>query len=169
MNTVKYIFGEGEQLSVLQMSSRAVVIFCIGLILLRLSGRRAFGMRMPFDNVMAILLGAILSRAVTGASPFWPVVAASGIIAFLHRFFGWWGMKSRFFGKLIKGEAKVIYENGKLVRENMSYCRISENDLIEGIRSNSGLDSFEKIKTIYIERDGHISIIKKEEYETPAK
>jgi uncharacterized membrane protein YcaP (DUF421 family) len=166
METLYDIFGVGNNLTVLQMSCRAVVVFCIGLLLLRLSGRRAFGMRMPFDNVMAILLGGILSRAVTGASPFFPVIAASAMIAFLHRSFAWMAVKSSLIGKIIKGEAKLIYENGKFYKENMAYCRISENDLIEGIRSNSGLDSFEDIKMIYIERDGHISIIKKETHET---
>lgn len=157
------LVGSGRDLTPLQMSIRAVAIFIIALVLLRFSGRRSYGMKTPFDNVIFILLGAILSRAVTGVSPFFSTIAATTSIVLLYRLFAWIGLHSGAFGKIVKGDSKILYKDGELMRENMNSCFISERDLMEGIRMNSNIDSLDKIKEVYIERCGRISVIKKEE------
>jgi len=163
MDFIIKLFGVGDDLNPLQMSLRAVVAFVIGLILVRFSGRRAFGMRMSFDNVMTILLGAILSRAVVGASPFIPTICAAITLVVLHRLFAWITLKNSKFGKVIKGEVKILFEKGKFNHKNMSYCLITENDLAEALRSNGGRDTFDDIKIICAERNGYISIVKKDD------
>lgn len=155
------IFGKGKDLTVLQMSARALVMFFVCLILIRFAGRRAFGIHTPLDNVLGILLGAILSRAVTGASPFLPIIAAGATIAVLHRIFAWLGLYSKLLGRMVKGEAMVLYENGKLDRKNMRACCITEKDIMEGLREYANVSSYDEVKTIYAERNGKISVVKK--------
>jgi len=120
-------------------------------------------MHTPLDNVITILLGAILSKAVLGTSSFWAVIAAACSIVFLHRLCAWIGLYSRLFGTIVKGEAKILYSDGKINQRNMRYCMVSEKDLMEGIRQRANLNSLEKIKTVFIERNGKISVIKKED------
>ena len=96
------LFGEGRNLDPLQMGMRSIAVFLIALTLIRLSGRRSFGQRSPFDSVVVILLGATLSRAIVGASPFIATAVASvvivlrasaaglGLHAFARRWSGWW-------------------------------------------------------------------------------
>ena len=136
-------------------------MFLICLALIRFSGRRSFGIHTPFDNVLSILLGAILSRAVTGASPFIATVASGAALVAIHRLFAWLGVYSRFFGRLVKGESIVIFENGKLVRENMNACCITEKDIKEGMREVANIDSYDQVERIYAERNGKISVVKK--------
>jgi uncharacterized membrane protein YcaP (DUF421 family) len=157
------IFGEGKDLNALQMSARAIVISLLCVVLIRISGRRSFAMRAPFDNMVMILLGAILSRAVTGVSPFVPVVISCTVIAFIHKFLGMLGMYSKVAGRILKAEPLLVFEKGKLLGENMKHCMVTEKDIKEGIRSGLNEDSFENVDRIYIERNGQISIIKKEE------
>ena len=71
MDLIATIFGEGSELTNWQMAARAVVIFFTTLLLIRVSGRRSFGQRTPFDAATTVLLGAVLSRGVVGASPFY--------------------------------------------------------------------------------------------------
>ena len=88
MDTLLFLFGEGKDLNPLQTAMRAVVVFAIGLALVRLSGRRSFGQRAPFDFVVAVLLGATLSRAIVGASPFVATISASLALVAVHRLLG---------------------------------------------------------------------------------
>ncbi len=162
MNDLREIFGQGTHLTILQMCMRAGLMFFITLILLRLSGKRAFGMRMPFDNVITILLGAILSRAVVGASPFIATVCGATVIVILYRLCAWISLYNDAFGTLIKGSSKILYENEKLNDKNMKNAMITEKDLMEGIRENSNLESKEKAEKVYVERNGSISVVKKE-------
>jgi hypothetical protein len=80
MKWIVWLFGQGSELEIWQMMARAVAIFFIALLLIRASGRRFFGQHAPFDACVTVLLGAVLSRAVAGASPFWATVAAGGAL-----------------------------------------------------------------------------------------
>jgi uncharacterized membrane protein YcaP (DUF421 family) len=162
MNIIHEVFGKGDQLNFYQMSARAVVVFIIGLILIRISGRRSFGMKMPFDNVIVILLGAILSRAVTGASPFFPTICASLVIVILHRLCAWIALHNDWFGNLVKGKEEVLYKDGVLIKMNMDKVLISDKDLMEGLHIHGNIDSLDKADKVYLERDGQISVVKKE-------
>jgi uncharacterized membrane protein YcaP (DUF421 family) len=156
----KELFGEGTELTPSQMALRAAVIFVLALVFVRL-GRRSLGMGSSFDHVTAMLMGAVLSRAVVGASPFIATVCAACAIALMHKLFAFLSMYSRIFGKIIKGEAKLIYKQGQIIHKNMKLCLITENDLLEGIREAANVESLEEVEAAYIERDGRISVIKR--------
>jgi uncharacterized membrane protein YcaP (DUF421 family) len=164
METIEFLFGDGDddQLSVLHMSLRALVVTAYCLMLLRISGRRAMALGTPIDNVYAILLGAVLSRTVTGASPFVPTIAAAATITLIHRLVSYVSLYSKRMGSLVKGQAKVVYRNGNFNVKNMRYCRISMHDLMAGVRVASGLDRLDEVKAIYVERNGQISVIRKQ-------
>jgi uncharacterized membrane protein YcaP (DUF421 family) len=161
MNWFYQLIGEGNDPNPYQMAIRAFIIFIIALVFLRLSGRRTFGMFSPFDNVISVLLGAVLSRAVIGASPFFSTIIAALVIVFLHRLFAWIALYNDVFGSLIKGNAKLIYKDGKIIRNNMKRFDITDKDLIEGIRLQGNVESLDEINSAYVERDGRISVTKK--------
>src|SRR5579864_873424 len=97
MEWIIKIFGEGKDLNALQMSSHGIVMFFIALVIIRISGRRSFGIRTPLDNIITISLGAVMSRAIVGASDFIPVVVCCFVIVLLHRLFGWLIVNNRRF------------------------------------------------------------------------
>src|SRR6185312_3538587 len=103
MDLILEIFGEGKDLNPLQMSCRGIVVLLIALILIRVSGRRSFGLHTPLDNIITISLGAVLSRAIVGASPFIPVIVACFVIVLIHRLLGWLIVKSPKFGGIVEG------------------------------------------------------------------
>jgi uncharacterized membrane protein YcaP (DUF421 family) len=161
MNVIRYFFSEPEPLNHWQMSVRAFVIFFLAIAFLRISGRRSFGVSMPLDVVIVLILGGMLSRAITGASPFIPCLAASLVLALLHRLTGLLAAVSKGFEGFAKGEEKVVYENGSYNEKNMLRCLVSKHDLLEGVRKCTHSESLDGVKKIYIERDGDMSIITK--------
>jgi uncharacterized membrane protein YcaP (DUF421 family) len=155
------IFGEGKDLNALQMSSRGLVIFFIALVLIRISGRRSFGVRTPLDNIITISLGAIMSRAVVGASAFVPVVVCCFVIVLLHRLFGWLIAHSKAFGKFIEGDKMVLFADNTFNHERMKDALVCREDIMQGVRKSALTEDMNQIEKVYIERNGEISAIRK--------
>jgi uncharacterized membrane protein YcaP (DUF421 family) len=161
MDLLIKIFGEGKELNALQMSSRGIVMFFIALILIRVSGGRSFGVRSPLDNIITISLGAVMSRAIVGASAFVPVVVSCLVIVLLHRFFGWLIANSKPFGRFIEGEKILLFKDGVFQKENMKKALVCHEDLMQGVRKSALTEDMTKIAKVYMERNGEISAIKK--------
>ena len=161
MKLLTNLFGEGRNLDTLQMCSRAVAVFLIAFILIRISGRRSFGLRMPLDNIITILLGAILSRAVVGVSPFLPVVICCFVIVLLHRGFAWLIVHSPKFSRIAGGSKILVFHNGNFLKSGMEMGLVCMEDIMQGVRKSALTEDMEKIEKVYLERNGEISAIKK--------
>ena len=155
-------FGRGAELDTLQMCSRSVIIFFITLALIRIAGIRTFGKRSAFDNVILITLGAVMSRAIVGASGFLPVVCSCFILVIIHRLLAWLSVKHDGVGNIVKGEPVNLYEKGKENKRNMNRASISRKDMEEGIRMMIQEESMNNIEKIILERNGEISVITKD-------
>ena len=157
---INEIFGSGPELMPWQMAARAFVIFFITLLLIRAGGMRIFGEKSAFDYVIVIMLGAILSRGITGSSPFFSTVAACATMILIHKILGWLAMKHVWIGKIVKGYRHSLYKNGEMNLKNMQKTSISKDDLMEGVRLGINSDSLEQVQQIFIEKTGKISVVK---------
>jgi uncharacterized membrane protein YcaP (DUF421 family) len=155
------LFGEGKDLNALQMSCRGIVVFIIALILIRISGRRSFGIRTPLDNIISITLGAVLSRAIVGASDFIAVIAACFTIVCFHRICSWLIVHNPFFSSLLEGNKIILFEEGRFMNKDLDRALVSKEDIIWGIRKTALTDDLEKIDRIYMESNGEITVIRK--------
>jgi uncharacterized membrane protein YcaP (DUF421 family) len=162
METLIKIFGEGKDLNALQMSSRGIVVFVIAFVLIRISGRRSFGMHTPLDNIIAISLGAILSRAIVGASAFVPVIVTCFVIVLLHRLCAWLVIKNKAFGRLLQGNKILLFENSRFKKENWDRALVCEEDIMQGVRKAAFTDTMDGVDKVYMERNGDISLLKKQ-------
>ncbi|UOE52884.1 inorganic diphosphatase [Mucilaginibacter sp. SMC90] len=155
------LFGEGEHLDNLQMSCRGAAMFLIMLVLIRISGRRSFGVRTALDNIIAVSLGAIMSRAVVGASPFVPVVCRCFVIVLLHRGTGRLIAGNKKFSRVIEGQEILLFEDGVFIKAHMKRALVCEEDVMQGGRETALTEDMNQIQKVYIERNGEISVVKK--------
>ncbi len=162
MQLINTLFGHGDNLNIVQMTMRGIVIFFITLLMLRIAGQRTLGKKSTFDNVVIIMLGAVLSRAVVGASPFFPVIVSSLGIVIVHRLVGFVCVKNDAIGRLVKGDKRSLFNDGEKNIANMKRTLISDKDFMEGIRLKINIDSLDEVKEVFIERSGEISVIKSE-------
>jgi len=160
MEIIDTLFGEGRELNSLQMSCRGFVMFFITLILIRIAGMRSFGSKSAFDVIIVIMFGALLSRAITGASPAIPVILAGLTMAIIHRLLGILSLKSSFISHLVKSRELSLYKNGKINEKNMKRSNITPGDLEEGVRIAGSVGSLEEVKEVFMERNGEISVVK---------
>ena len=159
-NLIHTLLGEGTKLDALQMGCRALSMFFITLLLIRISGMRAFGQKSAFDSIIVIMLGAILSRAVVGVSPFVPTVIASSVLAIVHRLIAIAAVYSDKIGRLVKGEKNILYKENQVIKKNMLLCSVSMKDMLEEIRLRTNQETLENILQVTMERSGKISVIK---------
>lgn len=143
------------------MSCRGVVIFLIALVLIRISGRRSFGIRGPLDNIIIILLGAVLGRAVVGASGFVPVIVTCLVIVSLHRWVSWLIASNDSIAKLVQGKKILLYENDEFIDRNMKRALLNREDVMHAIRRSALTEDMSQIHKVYIERNGEITAVKK--------
>jgi uncharacterized membrane protein YcaP (DUF421 family) len=158
---IQMAFGEGLELRSWQMALPAVAIFVNALVLVRVSGRRSFGQHGPFDACTTVLLGAILSRALVGASPFWPTVAGAAALALMHRLIGQACVRFGWFETLISGSERILFRDGQSDMEQMRRALVTQHDLEEAARNKVGNDDLSTIERITLERNGDITVVKR--------
>jgi uncharacterized membrane protein YcaP (DUF421 family) len=142
-----------------QMALRAILIYAIAVLLVRIGSKRFLSQATAFDVIVAIMLGSIMSRAINGSAPFVPTVLASGALVALHWVFATLAASTSFFGTLVKGEPRLLIKDGKVQHEEMRRAKLSEKDLEQGLRIHSRQQDPSRIKRAYLERDGSISTI----------
>ncbi|GAA4028314.1 DUF421 domain-containing protein [Hymenobacter glaciei] len=144
------------------MMVRAALVLFAGLVLLRISGKRSFGTSAAFDVVVKIMLGAVLSRAATAASPFWGTLLAGFILMGLHRLLAWASFRSHFVSQLVKGEGAVLAEHGQVNAEMLRRHNITHQDQLEGLREGGNIAAAEEAQAVRLERNSSISVVKKQ-------
>ncbi|BBU31312.1 DUF421 domain-containing protein [Burkholderia sp. THE68] len=161
MNVLIAIFGEGRDLDALQMSARTVVVCLAALVFIRISGRRSFGQRSPFDYVVTILLGATMSRVIVGASPAIPTLVASLVMVLLHRTLAWACVRSSRLESLVVGVEREVFTSGRFNEEQMSAALITKTDVFETARQELHSFDLDEVQSAILERNGQVSLIRK--------
>lgn len=161
MTNLFFLWGQGTDLTALQMAVRSTVAFIITLILIRIGGVRIFGRRSAYDTIIIIMMGSLLAKGIAGSSPFWSTIAGAAMMIFIHRVMGWMSSNSRAIESLIKGKQNVLYHNGEIIHKNLLKAALTETDLLESLRLETKQDSLEKVEQAFIETNGRISFILK--------
>lgn len=157
MDLIDTLFGSGSDLDALQMALRAVAVSILTIAMIRLAGRRAFGQHRPFDTCLAVLLGAVLSRAVVGASPFWATMAAGLSIVVVHRLVAYASMLWPSVDDFVSGDLRVLVRDGRPDEAQMRKALVTDRDLAEAVRKRTGDESV-PVECAVLERDGKLTV-----------
>lgn len=154
--------GQPKELTLVQVCLRAFLIFIIGLALVRIGDRRSLAEKTGFDTLFLILIGAVLARAVNGSAAFLTTVGCGLFLMIVHRVFSFIAFRSHAFGKLIKGQAALLVQDGEVDWRKMKKHLVSEHDLEEDLRLTASTNDLSTIECARLERSGDISFIKKD-------
>ena len=161
MEELTEIWGVKENIGPLEIAARAFVMFFIALLLIRISGMRAFGKGTAFDNIISFLIGGVLSRGVIAATPFISTVVAGLVIVLIHRILSLITLDNKLIGTIVKGKKYLLYKDGNFIRQNLVRAGVSEDDVRDELRTDLQIDNLQEIEEINLERTGSISFIKK--------
>ncbi len=141
---------------------RAVVIYVVFFVGLRLFGKRELGQFTVFDLVLILLVANALQPAITG--PDNSVTGGVIIIAsllLLNR--GVAMARSRFpaFDRLIEPPATPIIKDGRWIQRAMDKEGVSQEDALMALREH-GVEKVEDVRLACLEEDGSISVVTKD-------
>jgi uncharacterized membrane protein YcaP (DUF421 family) len=140
---------------------RAVIIYVVFFIGLRLFGKRELGQFTTFDLVLVLLIANALQPAITG--PDKSVTGGAVIVAVLLVFNRAVAMlRSRWpwFDQLIEPPPTAVVEDGKVIKEALDKEGLSVEDVEMAIREH-GVDKLSDVKEAVLENDGSISVVTK--------
>ncbi len=148
-----------ETLTVGQMALRALVVYVVGLVLVRLGQKRFIGQLSAFDVIMGIMVGSILSRAITTPRGFFAILGAALILVVLHYLTAVLSYHSDWLGDVVKGTSRTLVVDGEIKWDGMRGGHISKKDLQGALRENAGIEEVARVKRATLERTGSISVV----------
>lgn len=163
LEALRELIGLGvDGLNSIQMALRALVIYITAILLVRLGQKRFMGKNTAFDVILGIILGSVLSRAITGNAPFVPTVVSGAVLVALHWLFSVVSFYWRPFGSVVKGRERLLVKDGEIQWRNMRRSHIGKHDLEMAIRNTGRAARFEDVAEAHFERSGNISIVPRE-------
>lgn len=157
---VDLVGRDGGVISLWQMLARAGIVFWYGILLLRVASPRIFSKATPVDIVLSVIIGSILSRAITGDAPLWGVMATAALLVALHAIVMYAANKWRPVANVVKGKPRVLIEDGEIHVREKTRGVIGDRDLMAAIRSAGG-ERIEDVKLATLERGGEIEVVLK--------
>ena len=114
-----------ETLGVTQVALRSVVVYFVALVFVRMGDKRFFGKSTAFDIVIGIMFGSVMSRAITTANEFVPIIVAGGVLVGLHFVMAFIAFRSDRIGALIKGAERALVRDGEVQSNEMAAAHIT--------------------------------------------
>jgi uncharacterized membrane protein YcaP (DUF421 family) len=158
-NRILGIGLEPKNLNFLHIALRAIIVFFVTLVMLRVGNKRFLSKMSAFDAIVGFILASMLARAVNGSSAFLPTLAGGFVLIGIHRLLAFIAVRSPWFERLVKGETQDLVHAGRLDRPTMRRHQISESDLLEEARLNAKVAKLDGIETATLERNGEISVV----------
>lgn len=140
--------------------ARTLVIYIYAIFLIRIGNKR-YNFGTPFDLILLVIIGSVLSRTINGDVKLYPAIIASLLLTCLHWLFALGAFYSHSIGRIIKGESCILIRDGKLNWDNLKRNQISQADLRESCREQMHHDNLGSVKEARIERSGRITFIER--------
>ncbi len=140
----------------------AVIGYVVLTLTVRILTRRPGAQMTLFEFVIVFLIGGVIILSTVGNDrSMTNCCCAILAVGSMHRFVS--GMKLRYpkFGTMLDGTPLVLVRKGEWQQKVMDGMRLAPEDVMASARLN-GLQSFDQIEYAILERNGGISIMKKE-------
>ena len=138
---------------------RAVAVYALVMLLVRLSGKRAVGQFTPFDLVLLILIGnAVQNGMNVGDNSLTGAVILAVCLIVLNYGVAFVAARSPRARTFIEGKPVVLARDGKVFREVLRRELVSNADFLEAMRE-TGCSGIEHIRVATLETNGRISIV----------
>src|SRR5690606_10448801 len=158
--SIEDLLGLNDQdLGAVAMALRTVLVYAVTLAIVHAGNKRFLGKATAFDVILGIMLGSVMSRAITGSSPLFPTLFAGAVFVGLHWLVSALAFRADWFGSMVKGNPVALIRDGTVQQGSMRRTAVTSNDLDEAQRLSGREPDTSGIQAAYLERSGDISVI----------
>jgi len=138
---------------------RAMAVYAVLMVLIRLSGKRTMGQFTPFDVLLIVLLGNAVQNALLGKDTSLggglllavTLIAINWCVAFVTA-------RSARAERVVEGVPVVLARDGQVFRSVLKREMVSEQDFNEALRQN-GQMTLANVRIALLETNGKISVV----------
>ena len=141
---------------------RAIFIYAMVMVMIRVSGKRAVGQFTPFDLVLLILIGNAVQNGLNGGDN--SIVGAlllAGCLIALNYAVAFLTSRYQRVEYVVEGIPKVIARDGVVFYDELRRELVSLDDFHEALRMNNLVDS-DDVALALLETNGSISVVPKD-------
>ena len=141
---------------------RAVAVYMMVMVLIRISGKRAVGQFTPFDLVLLILIGNAVQNGLNGGdNSLTGALILSVCLIALNYGIAYLSSRSARARAFLESHPVVLARNGRIFEDAMRREMVSDEDLREALRLNN-IHHVDDIGVAILETNGSISVLPKE-------
>ena len=142
---------------------RAIVLYVVVLIVMRLMGKREIGQLQPFELAISIMIADLASTPMTEIG----IPLTNGIVPILgllvmHLIISILNMKSLKVREIVCGKPRILVYRGKIDENALRKERLTINELQEKLRSKDTV-TLGEVEYAILETSGEVTVIKKPE------
>ena len=142
---------------------RAIVLYILVLIVMRLMGKREIGQMQPFELAISIMIADLASIPMTDSG----IPITNGIISILglllmHLVISFLNVKSIKAREIICGKPTILIYRGKIDEKALKKERFTINELEERLRGNN-IYNLGDVEYAILETSGQVTVIQKPE------
>lgn len=142
---------------------RAIILYIVVLVVMRLMGKREIGQLQPFELAISIMIADLASVPMTELG----IPITNGIIPILgllvmHMIISILNMKSITIRKIMSGKPSLLIYRGKIDEKVLRKERITINELQEKLRGDN-IFSLSDVEYAILETNGEVTVIQKPE------
>ena len=142
---------------------RAIVLYLIVLVVMRLMGNRELGQLQPFELAISIMIADLASIPMTeiGIPIFNGIVPILGLLV-MHLIISLINLKSLKAREIICGKPSILIYRGKINEKELKKERFTINELEERLRGNNVVNLGD-VEYAILETSGQVTVIQKPE------
>lgn len=149
--------------SVAELWIRGTLVYLILFVILRFLPNRHIGAVGIADVLVVVLfVNAVQNALVTSSAS----ITEGAILVFTIIFWiyalNWLGYRFPRFQRFLNPPPKLLVKNGRILRPNMEQELLTQDELMSLLRKQ-GVQKLNEVKVAFMESDGNVSVIKREE------
>lgn len=142
---------------------RATIVYLVLLVIVRYLPKRNIGSIAPHDILILIVIGGLANDGILGgADSVADFLMMTSVIIGWALLVDWLDYKFSVLAWIFKATQTRLIEHGRILRKNLHREMITEDELWAALRKE-GVDDLAQVKTVCLEADGHISVIRQED------